>query len=116
MSEPQQEPPQQIRRFVLILWLYAGWNTLTGVVIVVGATLPTIVLGWDMMLPSGKAVAIIGVTVAAWKAVDLEFRRIIRRVMEGKPPVEIPKNGNGGSSNGGSGDTQHFPKTAGTVK
>lgn len=102
VSEPPQDP-QQPKRYNAILWFYAGWNTLTGVVIVVGATLPTIVLGWDTMLPSGKAVAITGVIVAAWKAVDLELRRVIRRVMEGKPPVDIPQNGNGGH-------TEHLKK------
>lgn len=95
MSE-QQGPPGWV------LWFYAGWKVVTALVICVGGCLPTVFLGWDTMIPSGKLVAIGGLAVTAWKAMDMEIRQILKRLVEGKPPVDIP-NGNGGH-------TQHFEK------
>lgn len=79
-----------------LLWFYAGWKAVTALVIVVGASLPTVVLGWDTMLPSGKWVAVAGLGVSAWKALDMSVRETVKRLMEGKTPVDIPKDGNGG--------------------
>ena len=83
-----------------ILWYHAVWKTLTAIVVVVGGSLPTVVLGWDTMLVSGKVVAIGGLVVSAWKAVDLLFDQTMRRLSQGKTPMPI--NGNN--------DTQHFTK------
>lgn len=89
-----------MKRFGPLLWFYAGWKALTALVIVVGSNLPTVVLGWDTMLYSGKLVAVSGLVVSAWKALDMSVRETVKRLMEGKSPVEIPKNG----------DTQHIQK------
>ena len=84
-----------------LLWFYAAWKAVTALVIVVGSNLPTVVLGWDTMLMSGKIVAVGGLVVSAWKALDMAVRDTVKRLVDGKAPVELPKNGNGGS-----GDTQ----------
>lgn len=89
------EPPNNLKRFDKILWFYAGWKVTTALVLVVGGCLPTVILGWDTMITSGKLVAIGGLGVSAWKAMDIEIRQILKRLAEGKPPVDIP-NGNGG--------------------
>lgn len=86
-----------------IQWLYAGWKICGAVVIVVGGALPTVILGWSTMLPSGKFVALSGLVVSAWKSVDLLFDQTMRRVSQGKTPMPI-------NGNGGSGDTQHIQK------
>lgn len=93
------------KSFVALLWFYAGWKAATALVIVVGASLPTVVLGWDTMLPSGKWVAVGGLVVSAWKALDMSVRETVKRIIEGKTPVEVPQNGNGGH-------TQHIQKPA----
>jgi hypothetical protein len=77
-----------------IYWWYAAWKILGAVVIVVGGAIPTVILGWDTMLPSGKFVAVVGLGVAAWKAVDAEFKQVVKRISEGKPPVPL----NGGNT------------------
>lgn len=106
MSE-QSGPPKQCKWMEWIPWFYAGWKVVTAVVIVVGGCLPTVFLGWDTMIPSGKLVAVGGLILAAWKAADIEIRQILKRLIEGKPPVDI-QNGNGGH-------TQHIQKpTQGT--
>lgn len=94
-----------MKKFGPLLWFYAGWKAVTALVIVVGASLPTVVLGWDTMLLSGKIVAIGGLIVSAWKALDMAVRDTVRRLLEGKTPVEIPK-----GANGGTGDTTHIQK------
>lgn len=86
-----------MKNFGPLLWFYAGWKAATALVIVVGASLPTVVLGWDTMLPSGKIVAVGGLVVSAWKALDMAVRDTVRRILEGKTPVEIPKGVNGGA-------------------
>lgn len=87
----------------MLLWFYACWKAVTALIIVVGASLPTVVLGWDTMLPSGKVVAVGGLVVSAWKALDMSVRDTVKRLVEGKTPVEVPKNDNGGH-------TQHIQK------
>lgn len=103
MNEPEQQPIQKPGKFGPLLWFYAGWKASTALVIVVGASLPTVVLGWDTMLPSGKLVAVAGLVVTGWKALDMSVRETVKRLMEGKSPVDIPKNGNGGH-------TEHLKK------
>ena len=98
MNDTQQAAPSQARRFGALLWFYAGWKAATALIIVVGACLPTVVLGWDTMLPSGKLVAVAGLVVTGWKALDMSVRDTVKRLLEGKTPVEIPKNGNGGNT------------------
>ena len=102
MSEPDQKSDQNQR--VKILWFYAYWKVITAVVLVVGGCLPTVILGWDTMIASGKLVAVGGLILSAWKAADIEIRQILRRLAEGKPPVDIP------NGNGDSGHTQQFQK------
>lgn len=88
------EQPPQFKRFDPIYWFYAGWKAFSGVVIVVGGSSATAILGWDTMLPSGKVVAVLGLVVAGIKSLDMLFDQTMRRLAEGKPPVPI--NGNGG--------------------
>lgn len=102
VNEPHPDPPYQFRRFDPIHWVYACWKAVSGVVIVVGASAPTAILGWDTMLPSGKFVAILGLTVAGAKSLDMLFDQTMRRLSEGKTPVPI--NGNSGHH------TEHIKK------
>ena len=87
-----------------IQWWYTGWKICGAVVKVAGPAMPTVFLGWDTMLMSGKLVAAGGLFVSAWGAVDLLFDQTMRRISEGKTPVQIP------GGNGGSGDTQIIKK------
>lgn len=98
-----------IKRFGFLPWFYAAWKGLTAIVLVVGGCIPTVFLGWDTMLPSGKLVAVSGLIVSAWKAADMSVRDTVKRLMEGKPPSDIPKDGNGGH-------TQFIDKPAETAK
>lgn len=97
MSEPVKQ------KFGFIHWFYASWKAVTALILVVGANLPTAVLGWDTMLFSGKFVAVVGLVVSGWKALDMSVKETVKRLMEGKTPVEIPKNGS-------EGNTQHIQK------
>lgn len=91
-------------------WVYASWKAATAVVIVVGAGLPTVILGWDTMLPSGKFVAVAGLLVSGWKALDVIIDQIMRRVSQGKPPM--PVDASNGGSGGSGGHTQIIKKDA----
>lgn len=94
MNAPDTEEPYRLKKFDPIYWIYAGWKAISGVVIVVGGSAATAILGWDTMLPSGKFVAILGLIVAGTKSLDMLFDQTMRRLSQGKPPV--PVNGNGG--------------------
>lgn len=91
--------------FGFLSWFYAAWKAATALILVVGSNLPTAILGWDTMLFSGKLVAVVGLIVSGWKALDMSVRETVKRLMEGKSPVEIPTNGN-------SGNTQHIQRPA----
>jgi len=90
-----------VKSFPTIYWLYAAWKALSGVVIVVGGAMPTVLLGWDTMLPSGKMVAVAGLVVSGFKSIDMLFDHTMRRLADGKTPA---------ASNGNGGDTQQVPK------
>lgn len=99
MSEPQ-DLPQQIKQFGAIFWIHAAWRAMSGVIIVVGAGLPTAMMGWEKMQPSEKKVAIVCLIIAGWKSLDMSFNEAMRRVAQGKTPAPL----NGDSH------TQHFQK------
>lgn len=88
------------------LWFYAWWKVVTAIVIVVLGCIPTVFLGWDTMLPSGKLVAVGGLVLSAWKAVDLVFDKMAARITEGKSPMAIP------GQNGVRGDMEQIQKPA----
>ena len=76
-------------------WKLAIWKCVTAVVVVVGVGLPTIILNWDTMTNQGRTVAVIGLGLACWKAVDVFLDQTVSRLAQGKPPIQI--NGNGHS-------------------
>lgn len=103
MSAEEQSTGAQVEPLSKpVLWLYVIWKCISGVTIVVGVTATTAILGWEKMVPSEKAVAIIALVVAGVKSLDMLFDQTMRRVSQGKTPV--PLNGNG--------HTQHFQKPA----
>lgn len=74
-------------------WKLAIWKCATAVVVVVGVGLPTIILNWDTMTNQGRTVAVIGLCLACWKAVDVFLDQTVSRLARGKPPIAIDGNG-----------------------
>ena len=104
MAEPEGEldPSLMIKRFDPLYWKHAIWKMFSGVVVVVLGSMPTIVLNWDTMLPSGKLVALSGAAVSAVKALDMLLDQTMARLAAGKTPVQLPgQNGH---------DTAHIKK------
>jgi len=91
------------KQFDPIYWKHAIWKAISGPLIVLLGAAPTVVLGWDTMLPSGKYVAVSGLLLTVIKSLDLLFDQTIARVAAGKTPMPIA------GQNGG--DTQHIQKT-----
>lgn len=69
---------------------HAIWKAFSGAALVVLGASPTVVLGWDTMLLSGKIVACMGIAVSVIKALDLFFDQTLARLDAGKPPVPLP--------------------------
>ena len=90
------------KKFDPIYWKHAIWKALSGPLIVVLVATPTVVLGWDTMLLSGKIVAVTGLVVSWIKSIDLLFDQTMARLAAGKTPMPIP------GQNGG--DTTHIHK------
>lgn len=95
MNEPKKFDP--------IYWKHAIWKILSGALLVGLGGAPTIVLGWDTMLMSGKIVAICGLVVSVIKSVDMLMDQTLSRLAAGKLPVKL--DGQNGF------DTTHITKT-----
>jgi len=87
------------KQFDPIYWKHAVWKAFSGPLLVVLGATPTVVLGWDTMLLSGKIVATTGLFMSWIKAIDLLFDQTMARLAAGKSPMPIQ------GQNGG--DTQH---------
>lgn len=74
-------------------WKLAIWKVWSGSIIVLLAGAPSLVLGWDTMLISGRVVAIIGLIINLVKFLDAFFDQTVSRLAAGKPPVPIGGNG-----------------------
>lgn len=99
--EGSLEPPLT-KRFDPLYWKHAVWKVLSGALLVLLGSLPTVLLGWDTMLPSGKLVAVSGLAVSVIKSIDMLFDQTMSRLAAGKLPVKLDgQNGH---------DTAHLKK------
>ncbi len=78
-----------MKNFDPIYWKHAIWKAFSGSILVGLGTAPTVVLGWDTMITSGKIVAVIGIVVAVVKSLDMFFDQTMNRLAAGKLPVKL---------------------------
>jgi len=78
------------KKFDPIYWKHAIWKACSGSLLILFGAAPTVVLGWDTMLLSGKIVACIGLAVAVLKALDMLFDQTMSRLAAGKTPMPLP--------------------------
>ena len=96
-----------MKHFEPIYYKHAIWKAFSGALLVAGGAAPTIILGWDSMLPSGKMVACIGIGMSVVKSLDMFFDQTLARLTAGKLPVKLEgQNGH---------DTTHITKTEVTL-
>jgi len=93
----------KIRQYDPIYWKHAAWKAFSGSALVGLGSAPTVILGWDTMLLSGKLVACIGIAISIIKSLDMLFDQTLSRVAAGKLPVKL--DGQNGF------DTTHITKT-----
>ncbi len=85
---PENLPPH-IKKFDPLYYKHAIWKAWSGAMLVLLGSAPTVVLGWDTMLISGKVVACIGLAIAVIKSLDLFFDQTLARLAAGKTPVQV---------------------------
>lgn len=92
-----------MKNFDPIYWKHAIWKAFSGAALVGLSSAPTVVLGWDTMILSGKIVAVMGIVVSVIKSLDMFFDQTLARLASGKLPVKLDgQNGH---------DTAHITKT-----
>jgi len=91
MVEPEGPLDQDlmIKRFDPLYWKHAIWKVFSGASMVFLGSLPTVILGWDTMLPSGKLVAVSGLAISVIKSIDMLFDQTMSRLAAGKLPVKL---------------------------
>lgn len=87
------------KKFDPIYWKHAIWKAVSGSLLILLGAAPTVVLGWDTMLLSGKIVACIGLAVAVIKSVDMLFDQTMSRLAAGKTPMPVPDPSGKGDTN-----------------
>jgi hypothetical protein len=80
MTMPQFDP---------IYWKHAIWKASSGAVLVLLGGIPTVVLGWDSMIISGKIVACTGLAAQVIKSLDMFGDQTMSRLAAGKLPVKL---------------------------
>ena len=78
-----------MKDFDPIYWRHAIWKACSGAVLVAGGAAPTVILGWDTMILSGKIVACLGIFMSVIKSLDMFFDTTMNRLAAGKLPVKL---------------------------
>lgn len=86
-----------------IYWAHAYWKGTSGTIMVGLGGLGTIILTWDRMTTAEAGAAVVGLTLAMMKALDMFLDQTFARLAAGKTPIKLEgQNGH---------DTTHVSKS-----